>query len=217
MSGPEANLAGCASCKGRCCREYTVNVTMADVRGLATGMALHPREFVALKEKDDGDFRLTRGGPLFDIRLRHRPDSEGCVFLMEIAPGHARCGAYVHRPRVCANFPAGLTRNTVAVRDKTLCGDADSWNLTAMNLPALRANILRNRAAWTEHLRMAERWNAHVDASHRSRSHDELFAFILQPDILAPEMERAAARETTSPDPAEPGRGTGGPAPADAL
>ncbi|MER7970425.1 YkgJ family cysteine cluster protein [Streptomyces sp. NPDC096080] len=195
MSGSAAALAGCASCKGRCCREYTVNVTMDDVRGLATGMALHPREFLALQEKDDGDFRFRRDGPRYDIRLRHRPDTEGCVFLMEIAPGHARCGAYAHRPRVCANFPASLSRNTVAIRDNTLCGDADSWNLTAMDLPGLRANILRNRAAWTEHLRLAERWNAHVDSSHRTRSHDELYDFILEPGTIGLPDEDAEAVE----------------------
>ncbi|MGK4908381.1 YkgJ family cysteine cluster protein [Streptomyces albus] len=213
MSGSGANLAGCASCKGRCCREYTVNVTVADIRKLATGMALHPREFVALKEKDDGDFRLRPGGPKFDLRLKHRPVTEGCVFLMEIAPGHARCGAYAHRPRVCANFPAALIGNTVTIRSDTLCGGSDSWNLTAMDLPALRANIMRNKAAWREHLRIAEQWNARVEGGWRTRSEDELFAF-----ILAAEQQDSAERSASSepsvpseqPEPAEdadvPGR-----------
>ncbi|WP_369199221.1 YkgJ family cysteine cluster protein [Streptomyces sp. PU-14G] len=184
MSGSGANLAGCASCKGRCCREYTVNVTLADVRRLAAGMALHPREFVTLKEKEDGDFRFRPGGPLYDLRLRHRPVTQGCVFLMEIAPGHARCGAYVHRPRVCANFPAALTGNTLSIRDNTLCGDSDSWNLTAMDLPALRANIMRNREAWGEHLRRAEQWNAWVDRGHRTLSEDAFYDFVLAPEQL---------------------------------
>ncbi|MER8235789.1 YkgJ family cysteine cluster protein, partial [Streptomyces sp. NPDC094049] len=182
MSASGRSLGGCASCGGRCCREYTVNVTMADVRRLAAGMALHPREFVTLREKDDGDFRFRREGPMYDLRLRHRPDTEGCVFLMEIAPGHARCGAYVHRPMVCATFPAALTRNTVSIRDNTLCGDANAWNLTVMDLPGLRSDILRNRAAWSEHLRTADRWNALVDASHHSRTHDDLYEFILSSD-----------------------------------
>ncbi|WP_173873223.1 YkgJ family cysteine cluster protein [Streptomyces albus subsp. chlorinus] len=182
MSGSGVNLAGCASCEGRCCREYAVNVTVGDVRRLAAGMALHPREFVTLKAKKDGDFRFRPGGPLFDMRLRHRPGTEGCVFLMEIAPGHARCGAYAHRPRVCANFPAALKGNTVSIRDDTLCGGSDSWNLTAMDLPALRANLLRNRAAWREHLRIAEEWNARVDQGWRTLSEDAFYEFILSSD-----------------------------------
>ncbi|WP_181860958.1 YkgJ family cysteine cluster protein [Streptomyces diacarni] len=193
MSGSGANLAGCASCKGRCCREYTVNVTLDDVRRLAAGMALHPREFVTLKEKEDGDFRFRPGGPLYDLRLRHRPDTQGCVFLMEIAPGHARCGAYVHRPRVCANFPTSLTGNTLSIRENTLCGDSDSWNLTAMDLPALRANIMRNRAAWGEHLRRAEQWNARVDRGHRALSEDAFYDFVLTPE--QPEEKAAATAE----------------------
>lgn len=199
MSGSGANLAGCASCKGRCCREYTVNVTLADIRRLAAGMAVHPGEFVTLKEKDDGDFRFRRDGPMYDLRLRHRPDTKGCVFLMEIAPGHARCGAYVHRPMVCATFPAALSRNTVSIRDSTLCGDSDSWNLTAMDLPGLRSNILRNRAAWAEHLRTADRWNAYVDAGHRTRTYDELYDFILAPEQSGvPELPDATAQSDES-------------------
>lgn len=182
MNGSGANLAGCASCEGRCCREYNVHVTIADVRRLAAGMALHPREFVYLKEgkeEDNSDFRFKPGGPLYDLHLLHRPVTKGCVFLMEIAPGKARCGAYVHRPIVCATFPTSLAQGSVGIREKTLCGGPDSWNLATMDLPAYRRDIARNRAAWSEHLRMAREWNARVDASTRPATEEQLYDFIL--------------------------------------
>jgi hypothetical protein len=50
MNGSGANLAGCATCAGRCCREYRVQITAADVRTLAAGTALPPSDFVRLEE-----------------------------------------------------------------------------------------------------------------------------------------------------------------------
>jgi Fe-S-cluster containining protein len=199
VNGGGANLAGCADCGGRCCREYNVQVTIADVRRLATGMAVHPREFVYLKEGKEGDnsdFRFRPGGPLYDLHLRHRPDTKGCVFLMEIAPGKARCGAYVHRPMVCATFPATLDQGSVGIRAKTLCGGPDSWNLATMDLVTYRRDITRNRAAWREHLDLVERWNARVDAGEPGLTHEDLYEYIL---TTGPEEDtEAVPRETAS-------------------
>ncbi|MFF7649509.1 YkgJ family cysteine cluster protein [Streptomyces sp. NPDC007983] len=200
MNGGGANLAGCADCGGRCCREYNVHVTVADVRRLASGMAVHPREFVYLKEgkeEDNSDFRFRPGGPLYDLHLRHRPDTKGCVFLMEIAPGKARCGAYVHRPMVCATFPAALDQGSVGIRAKTLCGGPDSWNLATMDLVTYRRDIMRNRAAWREHLDLVERWNARIDGGELGLTHEDLYEFIL---ATAPgEDTEAVSAETASP------------------
>ena len=106
---------------------------------------------------------------------------------MEIAPGKARCGAYVHRPMVCATFPAALDQGSVGIRAKTLCGGPDSWNLAAMDLVTYRRDITRNRAAWSEHLRIRREWNAMIDADTRPRTHDDLYAYILAGDEKAAE------------------------------
>lgn len=206
MNGSGANVAGCADCGGRCCREYNVHVTIADVRRLASGMAVHPREFVYLKEgkeEDNSDFRFRPGGPLYDLHLLHRPDTKGCVFLMEIAPGKARCGAYVHRPMVCATFPAALDRGSVGIRKNTLCGGPDSWNLATMDLATYRRDIMRNRAAWREHLDLVEQWNARIDAGARGMTHEDLYEFILATDpgkdTEDTEDPEAVSAETASP------------------
>ena len=58
MSGSGGNLAGCASCKGRCCRDYLVNVSVADVRKIVAVTGLRPTDFLYLKERKEDRFRV---------------------------------------------------------------------------------------------------------------------------------------------------------------
>ncbi|MDQ1005939.1 Fe-S-cluster containining protein [Streptomyces sp. V4I23] len=161
MNGSGANLAGCAGCVGDCCRNYKVGVTVSDMRRLAAGMSLNLREFTSLLEDEQDGFRLSRDGPTLDLHLRHRPVSRGCVFLMEIAQGKARCGAYAHRPLVCSKFPTTLERVSV-IRGDTVCGP-NSWNLAAMDLTSYQPDLTRNKAAWSEHIRIVRIWSATVE------------------------------------------------------
>ena len=177
MNGSGANVAGCANCAGNCCRTYKVEVTVADVRRLAAGTSLHPTDFIRLMDDEDG-FRLGPGGPGKALFLIRRPESGACVFLMELAPGKARCGVYAHRPLVCSNFPTILRRNAVDIRQDVVCGP-DSWNLAAMDVTTYRQDLTRNRAAWREHREIVETWNETIDAKGRKASHQELFDYFL--------------------------------------
>lgn len=179
MNGSGANLAGCANCAGECCRKYKVGITAADMRRLAAGTALHPEEFVTLREDDTG-FRLRHDGPTLDLYLTKKEKPVGCVFLMEIAPGKARCGVYAHRPLVCSNFPTTLERGAVGIRQDTICGP-DSWNLATMELTGYRRDLETNKKAWADHRRVARKWNRAVDADQRERTPRELYDYLLGP------------------------------------
>lgn len=179
MNGSGANVAGCANCGGECCRAYRVGVTAGDVRRLAAGTALHPEEFIRLLEDDTGGFRLSPDGPTLNPFLVRSPGRMGgCVFLMEIASGKARCGVYAHRPLVCSNFPTTLRRGALAIREDTVCGPG-AWNLAAMDLTVYRRDSVRNRQAWVEHWRMADIWNDAVSAANQERSPRELLEYLL--------------------------------------
>jgi Fe-S-cluster containining protein len=108
---------------------------------------------------------------------RHEPTG-ACVFLLEIAPGVARCGAYPHRPLVCRIYPATLARGVVSVRPDTKCGP-DAWNLATMDLCAYRQDLEQARAAWTEHLRLAQTWNDRITREYRTVEPEELFDYVL--------------------------------------
>lgn len=179
VNGSGVNVAGCAGCTGDCCRKYKVGVTTGDMRRLAEGTALHPEEFITLLEDDSG-FRLEPDGPTLDLYLVRRKETGGCGFLMEIAPGKARCGVYAHRPLVCSNFPTTLERGAVGIRQDTVCGP-DSWNLAAMELTTYRRDLESNREAWADHRRLARKWNAAVKAGEQERSPRELYDFLLDP------------------------------------
>jgi Fe-S-cluster containining protein len=193
MTGSGVNSAGCATCKGRCCREYRVEVTVADVRVLADRTGLHPRDFIALQDAaaGNGGFRLRPAGPAKELHLVRNTSTGACVFLMEIAPDRARCGVYAYRPVVCRVYPTFLKNGTVAVRDGAKCGP-DAWNLAAMDLTTCRRDHTRNEVDKTEHRNLVTAWNARVDADGQERSADELLEFVLSGvpgDHLAPAVD----------------------------
>jgi Fe-S-cluster containining protein len=173
------NLAGCATCKGRCCREYRVHVTAADIRTLAAGTTLHPSDFVRLHELDnDKGFHLRPHGPAMELLLVRNRWTGACVFLLEIAPDRARCGVYAHRPSVCRAYPMTFRGGAVDVRQDAKCGP-DTWNLSAMDLPKYRCDLNRSLADWTDHWKTVAEWNTAIDAAGQERSPNDLFDFLL--------------------------------------
>jgi len=179
VNGSGGNLAGCATCAGRCCREYRVEVMVRDVRILAEGTALHPREFLWLRDSGGPNgFQLLPGGNGVELHLRRHAPSGACVFLMEMAPGVARCGVYTHRPLVCRNFPAALERGSVGLRTNVKCGP-DSWNLATMDLCAYRRDLSLAQAAQAEHHQLVKAWNTRIAEESRTATEDELYDYVL--------------------------------------
>jgi Fe-S-cluster containining protein len=179
VNGSGVNVAGCASCAGRCCRSYRVEVTVTDVRTLAAGTAMHPRDFIRLRE--DGrntGFRLRPDGPTMELNLVRRPHTGGCVFLMEIAPDVARCGVYAHRPLVCSNFPTTVRHGAVGIRQNVTCAE-NSWNLAAMDLGTYRRGHVRSVAAWAEHWQTVRAWNSVLEENSREATEEDLYEFLL--------------------------------------
>lgn len=194
MSGAGMNLAGCASCKGQCCRAYLVVVNATDVRKIVEATSLRPSDFIYLSERKDTEpgFRLRPGGRGHHLALQKK-DGKGsaCVFLVELAPSVARCGMYAHRPRVCSTFPAKLAKGVVDIRQDTTCGP-NAWNVSAMDLPDYRRDLTSQRTDWQDHWRLVMKWNGEVDADGRARTPDDLFGYLLQPRVAPETASRAA-------------------------
>lgn len=147
---------GCATCEGRCCREYVVPVSGHDIVELAGATGLRPEQFVVLLRDSElaagppgGDgVRLVADGPLLSMVLdkKHGSDERApCVFLINMRSGRSRCGVYAHRPVVCAAFPFEFRHGSIAPREDAVCG-AESWYIAALDLPAKRAQVLRTEA-----------------------------------------------------------------------
>src|SRR5262249_35639106 len=145
----------CATCGGRCCRQYRVQINVADMRNIVAGTALPPNDFVRLEECEPNQtgFRLRPGGASHELVLIRNASTGACVLLMEIAPNLARCGVYASGPFVCRNFPTALRLGAVAVRDGIKCGP-DSWNLAAMDVSTYRRDLVRSDAVWREHWKL---------------------------------------------------------------
>lgn len=130
--------------------------------------------------------RLVMDGPLLSRVLdkkQRAAERAPCVFLLELRPGLARCGVYAHRPVVCAAFPFAFHHGSIAPRNNALCG-TDAWNLAALDLPALRAQVLRAELEWAVHRVVVARWNERVGKAvdggqPRLFSPTELFDYVL--------------------------------------
>jgi Fe-S-cluster containining protein len=174
-------FGGCATCVGECCRRYLVPVTVADVHRIIAATALHPREFVQLTGHalPSAGFQLGRGSGQQHLVLDRR-SSGACVFLLELASGQARCGAYQHRPSACRTFPTILRHGTPAIRAEIRC-EPGAWCLAVMDLAGYRHDLKEQGTAWEAHGRIVATWNSQVAAE---RTEEELFAFLLnqQPD-----------------------------------
>ncbi len=173
-----ASFGGCAACAGECCRRYLVPLTATDVRSIAAATALHPREFVDLREIALGvpGFRLVGGGPELHLVLDKRYAGQDaaatgspCIFLMELPNGKARCGIYAARPSACRTFPTTLVHGTAAVRPNIPCGQA-AWNVGVMDLPRFRRDLKAQRVAWQSHAGLAADWNAMASGRVRARA-----------------------------------------------
>lgn len=185
-----------AGCTGQCCRTYRVALTASDMRRLASGTALPPSEFVTLLEHRSG-FRPETGGPTLDLYPQRRSGGRGCVFPREIAKGHARGGAYAHRPLVCSSFPLALGGGTVAARQDTVCGPG-SWNLAAMDLVGCRGDLLRGRAVWSDHFTLLEQRTRKVDAGGRKKSPRQLYGYLMRQET-AWSRQRDTAEKIAGP------------------
>jgi Fe-S-cluster containining protein len=181
MSAPR--FGGCDACEGRCCRQYIVPVTCADVHGISRALALAPERFALLVPDPDDEaagIRLAAGGPAFTIILDKRdPITERppCVFLMELSDGTGRCGIYRHRPRVCRTFPAVLRDGGTAILPDIPCSE-DSWN---MDQPWWRVELLRGEREQALHRMVVAAWNGAVDADAATeRTPADFFRFAME-------------------------------------
>jgi hypothetical protein len=76
MNGSGGNVAGCATCAGRCCRIYQVAVCAEEIRILVRGTGLPPTDFLRLVDLGQGElygFRLSRGRAPQQIELSPGP------------------------------------------------------------------------------------------------------------------------------------------------
>jgi Fe-S-cluster containining protein len=182
MSGQ--GFGGCGACEGRCCRQYIVPVTCADVHGISRALALAPEQFALLvpeSEQEPAGIRLAAGGPTFTIILDKRePMTERppCVFLMEFPDGTGRCGIYRHRPRACRTFPAALRDGGLAILPDIPC-TTDSWDLGSMDQPWWRTELLHGETEQALHRIVVAGWNGAVDAA-TERTPSDFFRFAME-------------------------------------
>lgn len=113
--------APCVSCDGRCCRRYSVELTVFDIRRLSLGLDVTPSQFCATVESWSGRCGLAPSlidGQHVNIVLRRTAD-DACMFFRGGASG---CGVYDHRPRPCAIYPHRLADAAKPrERDDALC------------------------------------------------------------------------------------------------
>jgi Fe-S-cluster containining protein len=189
-------LAGCADCDGKCCRELVVDLTAAEVRGIADATGLNPADFVRFLHKPPSQvvsppFRMGPQDPGVMLALDKKNDgSDGCVFLVELSGGQGRCGIYADRPPLCRVYPFHPNKLRVGIEPRCdgVCSPAN-WTFAAVDLLPLRRDVLWIAKAWVQHRQVVAQWNAMVDEQQRDFMPAELFDFLLAREDLLPYPE----------------------------
>jgi len=200
----------CETCTGECCKVYYVNLSGFDVWKIARGTKLAPHHFVNIAQEHEATgigFKLDATKMTFAMVLAKNPGRDGtqqCSFLMEFGNGVCRCGIYPLRPSACRVFPARLRDGEVAFRDDIVC-PKDSFNTSAIDEPAWRAQLLRSQMEWAVYARVVHRWNemAVRTPCGEMRTPEEYYAFLMErydklaeieSDLSAQELETVASQ-----------------------
>ncbi len=156
----------CATC-GLCCRSYIVPVCGYDVWLISTREHLSPEQYLILCPQEppglDG-FRLSADSPPYGLALDKKGRFEAkrpCVFLVQMAGGHDRCGIYDHRPVVCQGYPMAIWSGVVFKRSESMC-PPNSWPEDAAQRPGWRAALQRFYMYMDIYIQIVARWNSHI-------------------------------------------------------
>ncbi len=158
---PVPRASPCDGCDARCCRAYSVQLTIDDAGRLARALDVPIRRFAAhlpQPVRTETGFMLDRSARTHDLVLGHRaePDPAGCVFLEG-----GRCSVYRVRPRACRRFPAAAENGRVVAREGIVCGTA-RW-AAAMGQRSWRAELEREQREVALHAVVVADWNARVE------------------------------------------------------
>ncbi len=170
-----ASSRPCERCTGECCKAYIVGLCGYDVWTIATALRLEPTQFAVVITEESpspSGFRLDASPTTHSLILaKKQTEAEEripCTFLMELPGGNGRCGIYPHRPLACRNYPAYLHRGSVAIRENIECAPG-SWNLTTLDMPAWRSELLRSQMEWGIYATVVQRWNGEmIGGRHRA-------------------------------------------------
>lgn len=174
----------CGTC-GACCRAYLVPLCGHDVWLISQRESMNPVEFAyAIPQeppRSDG-FLLSSDAPPYGLVLdkqgRFRLDA-ACIFLVQLAGGHERCGIYDHRPVVCQAYPMQLAPGGVVVEKRALC-PPDGWSDEELSKRSWRRAVTRTTMQFDLYAEVVARWNARVRAlSGRAFALTDYYSYLI--------------------------------------
>lgn len=160
----------CSSCDGRCCRTYSVEVTVFDIRRLMLNLGLSPEAFCSTVSSWSGRCQIAPSliaNQSVNVVLRREEDGRGaCVFFRGGVKG---CGVYQHRPRSCVVYPFRPVDGGYPVeRDNLPC--PVSWN-GRVDLAGRNSELALLMHEISDHNRLVTVLNAESMRSHDLASH----------------------------------------------
>jgi Fe-S-cluster containining protein len=98
-----------------CCHNTRVVISGMDIWRITQTLEVQPWDYTRYADAIEGAidaFRLRPDGPSYQVVLAKRGEVDRagapCIFLWNLADGHAQCGLGALRPLVCRVYPAVL-------------------------------------------------------------------------------------------------------------
>lgn len=168
-----------------CCHATKVLISGQDVWRIAKALDVAPWDFTVYVEAEDravDGFRLTTGGPLFQIALAKRgkvgPKGAPCFFLWRLADGHAQCGLGELRPLVCRSYPAVLVDGMLAAWGPACT--CRRWSVLDLDEARDRALVEQTLAETEAYAAIVAAWNEELRAWPEGRGYRDFCRFLIE-------------------------------------
>jgi Fe-S-cluster containining protein len=167
----------CDKCDAKCCRNYIICLTAADLAKLAKinrldGVIAIPAE--EIKSKSIPFFSILDAGTIKKFALCLRKDrKETCIFLK----GN-KCSIYPNRPKRCRIYPFELTTRVV-VEKRARC--PVQWQMTQNTAKDAADNILECEKELIQYRELCRLWEKQLKQSESGKkTFEEFIDFILK-------------------------------------
>lgn len=149
----------CETCNGKCCTEFTVYVTHADVRRLLELTGWQVEQFVTTYS-DDGkcNYPLVRF-PEFNVRLGLTYTDKRCIFL-KVEGDRRRCTVQSHKPMVCRTYPFSVNDDGELVHVEPYKCPGPIWPKDETDRARAIMEVRALQAEYQEYESLVDMWNA---------------------------------------------------------
>lgn len=149
----------CEQCNGKCCTEFTVYITHADIKRLVDHTGRDPTTFVtAYADDQKATYPIIRMGG-YDVRLGLTYRDKKCTLLHVENDNRRRCTVQDHKPMVCRTYPFSVSDDGKLVHVEPYKCPGPIWPSTEQERAKAISEVRQLHREYNEYEAIVNAWN----------------------------------------------------------